>query len=365
MLGERLKLARRRAGFSLRDLSDRMENPVSAQAIGKYETGQMLPSSSVLMALGKALDVDLDFLTSAQVAELSGVEFRKEAQAKAKDAARVEAAVIDRVERYLAIEAVLDLPSEAHALSERKQQMVGSFEEAEQIADALRREWNLGAEPIPSVAKLLEEKGIKVLALPMPDNFSGLTCEVKRSNGLLPLPAIVVSTAITIERRRFTLCHELGHRLIEGGKNGLDHEKLMHRFASAFLMPASSIKEEFGEARHALAYPEIKSAKHFYGVSAAALIVRLRDLNIIRDGYLTYLFQTIGRNWRTVEPDELEKNGEMARAEDPERFENLVYRALAEQLIAPPKAASLLQRPIQEVESAVRGASLADANHRQ
>jgi Zn-dependent peptidase ImmA (M78 family) len=367
MLGERLKLARRRAGLSLRDLSDRMENPVSAQAIGKYETGQMLPSSSVLMALGRALDVDLDFLTSAQVAELSGVEFRKEAQAKAKDAARVEAAVIDRVERYLAIEAVLDLASEAHALSERKQQIVDSPEEAEQIADVLRQEWNLGAEPIPSVAKLLEEKGIKVLALQMPDNFSGLTCEVKRSNGLPSLPAIVVSTAITVERRRFTLCHELGHRLISPGNHVSDqeHEKLMHRFASAFLMPAGSIKEEFGDSRHALAYPEIKSAKHFYGVSAAALIVRLRDLNIIRDGYLTYLFQTIGRNWRTVEPDELEKNGEMARAEDPERFENLVYRALAEQLIAPPKAASLLQRPIQEVESAVRGTSLADANYRQ
>ncbi|MDR3471234.1 MAG: XRE family transcriptional regulator [Devosia sp.] len=355
MFGERLKLARRRAGLSLRELSDQVANQVSAQAIGKYEAGQMFPSSSVLVALAKALDVDLEFLTSTQVAELSGVEFRKDAGTGAKEGARVEAAVIDRVERYLTIEAILELQSEVHELVDHKPVIVGSFEEAEQIADDLRKEWNLGLDPIPSVAKLLEEKGIKVLALEMPDHFSGLTCEVKRSNGQPPLPVIVVSTAITVERRRFTLCHELGHRLISGTTNGLDHEKAMHRFASAFLMPAQSLRREFGENRHALAYAEIKSCKHFFGVSAAALIYRLRDLGIIRDGYLTYLFQTLASTWRKTEPNPLEEQGEMARAEEPERFEKLVYRALAEQLIALPKATMLLQKPMHDVEIAVRG----------
>ncbi|MCP3385934.1 XRE family transcriptional regulator [Bradyrhizobium sp. CCGUVB4N] len=365
MFGERLKLARKRAGLSLRELSARLQNRVSAQAIGKYEAGQMFPSSSVLVALGDALNVDLDFLTSTQVAELCGVEFRKDAQTKVKEAAKVEAAVIDRVERYLAIEAVLELQSEAHDLADRKPHDVASYDEAEAIANQLRADWQLGIDPIPSVAKLLEEKGIKVLALDMPAHFFGLTCEVKRSNGLPSLPVIVVSTSITLERRRFTLCHELGHRLIGGTKNELDYEKAMHRFASAFLMPASSLREEFGNERHALAYAEIKSAKHFYGVSAAALIVRLRDLNIIRDGYLTYLFQTMARTWRSTEPDPLLEQGEKARDEEPERFEKLVYRALAEQLIALPKASMLLQKPTHDVEFAIRGAALADANSRQ
>ena len=365
MFGERLKLARKRAGLSLRELSDRVQNQVSAQAIGKYEAGQMYPSSSVLVALCKALDVDLEFLTSTQVAELSGLEFRKEAQSGVKEAARVEAAVIDRVERYLAVESLLDLQSEAHDLSDIKPEIVASYEDVEKIADKLRAKWKLGTDPIASVTKLLEDRGIKVLALDMPPNFSGLTCDVKRSNGKPSLPAIVVSTGITVERRRFTLCHEIGHRVISGVKNGLDHEKAMHRFASALLMPAESMRAEFGASRHALAYAEIKSAKHFRGVSAAALIVRLRDLNIIRDGYLTYLFQTMARNWRTTEPDPLLEHGEMACAEEPERFEKLVYRALAEQLIALPKAAMLLQEPVHDIELAIRGAATADANHCQ
>lgn len=365
MFGERLKLARKRAGLSLRELAHNLDNRVSAQAIGKYESGQMSPSSSVLVALGKALDVDLDFLTSAQVADLCGVEFRKDASTRVKDAARVEAQVIDRVERYLSIESVLDLPSEKHALADRKPKTVSSYDEAEAVANDLRKHWNLGSDPIPGVARLLEEKGIKVLALDMPSKFSGLTCEVQRSGGKPALPVIVVSTGFSVERRRFTLCHELGHRVISGSKGGLDHEKVMHRFASAFLMPAERIVAEFGESRHALAYEEIKKVKNFYGVSAAALIVRLRDLGIIREGYVSYLFQTQGKIWRTVEPDPLDPKGEMAQAENPERFERLVYRALAEQLIALPRASSLLQKPMHDVEIAIRGPALANAYHSQ
>jgi Zn-dependent peptidase ImmA (M78 family)/DNA-binding XRE family transcriptional regulator len=365
MFGERLKLARKRAGFSLRELASRLDDQISAQAIGKYESGQMFPSSGILVALGKALDVDLEFLTSTQVAELCGVEFRRDSATKVKDATRVEAAIIDCVERYLTIEAVLDLPSEKHDLADRKATAVSSMEEAEEIAEGLRAEWKLGQGAISSVARLLEEKGIKVLALDMPQKFSGLTCEVKRPGGQPSLPVIVVSAAFSVERRRFIECHELGHRMISDCKSGLDHEKVIHRFASAFLMPAERIRAEFGTSRHALAYEEIKRVKHFYGVSAVALIVRLRDLGVIREGDMTYIFQTQGKAWRTVEPDPIASDGEMAQAEKPERFERLVYRALAEKLIALPKASTLLQKPIHDVEIAIRGPVFADASSSQ
>ena len=101
MFGERLKLARKRAGLSLQALSERVSPPVSAQAISKYEGGKMMPSSSVLLGLGKALDVSLDFLMSGQVAELSGVEFRKHSGTSAKDRAHAEALVIEKLESHV------------------------------------------------------------------------------------------------------------------------------------------------------------------------------------------------------------------------------------------------------------------------
>ena len=45
MIADRLRVARRKAGLSLRDLSAAMGERVTAQAIGKYERGESVPSS--------------------------------------------------------------------------------------------------------------------------------------------------------------------------------------------------------------------------------------------------------------------------------------------------------------------------------
>ena len=46
MLSQRLKLARRHSGLSLRDLSSAMDGIVSAQAIGKCERAEMTSSTN-------------------------------------------------------------------------------------------------------------------------------------------------------------------------------------------------------------------------------------------------------------------------------------------------------------------------------
>ncbi len=97
MLGERLKLARKRAGLSLRDLAHRLADQVSAQAIGKYERGEMMPSSPVLIALSKTLGLPLGYFMSPMQAKLDGVEFRQKSGTTATDRARVEAEVLEHV----------------------------------------------------------------------------------------------------------------------------------------------------------------------------------------------------------------------------------------------------------------------------
>jgi transcriptional regulator with XRE-family HTH domain len=66
MIGKRLKLARAAAGLSLRELAERIGNRVSAQQIGKYERDEDVPSSGVLIALGHALGVSVDYLVGDQ-----------------------------------------------------------------------------------------------------------------------------------------------------------------------------------------------------------------------------------------------------------------------------------------------------------
>ena len=52
-MGQRIKVSRLAEGLSLRDLQAKIDNRVTAQAISKYERGESMPSSGVLIALGQ------------------------------------------------------------------------------------------------------------------------------------------------------------------------------------------------------------------------------------------------------------------------------------------------------------------------
>ena len=120
---------------------------------------------------------------------------------------------------------------------------------------ALREKWLLGLDPIPSMSALLEDKGIKVIEADLPDRFDGMACDVKRSDGKPDTAVVVVSNRTNIERKRFTLAHELAHRVIRAtGNPSIDLEKAMNRFAGAFLVPGEHLIKEAGahRARHDL-----------------------------------------------------------------------------------------------------------------
>ncbi|SOC89902.1 Zn-dependent peptidase ImmA, M78 family [Ensifer adhaerens] len=348
-----MRLARSRAGLSLAALSDKLDPRVSPQALNKYERGEMMPSSSVLMALSRALGVSLDFLMNSQVVALDGVEFRKEAHATERDRSHVEAEVIDHVERYLAVEEILQLGENASALDKLTQVAIDDLEEAEEQAVLLRKAWNLGNDPIPSITALLEERNVRVLEIEGPDSFYGLTCRVRRPNNRPPI-TVIVRRHVNVERNRFTLAHEIAHVLISDCKSA-KVEKAMDRFAAAFLIPADHLRNEIGASRTHFAYRELVRLKHLYGVSMMALFYRLKDINVISDDGLKAIFKTPARAWLKEEPDPLDPEGEIAALERPQRFESYVYRALAEGLISSFKGATLLRKPVEDVELAVRG----------
>lgn len=356
MLGQRLKTARKKAGLSLRDLAERLDPPVSAQALSKYEADRMVPSSRVLVGLAKALGTSLDYLMSGQVEALEAVEFRKRSTTSAQDRARVEAIVTERLEQYFAVEDILSLHEEGDPFAALRADAVASFEEAEQAAGTVREAWGLGSDAIPSLCGILEDHGIKVIEADLPERVSGLACHVRRAKHQAQIEVVVVSSHANVERKRFTLAHELGHRVIKGtGSDDLNLEKAMHRFAGAFLVPASHLRREIGECRHGVAYEEIRRLKHYYGVSAASMLVRLQQLQIISESWAAYAFRTFAKSWRTQEPDPIKDDIGLGEFEKPRRYERLVYRALAEKLISPVRASELLAKPLAEVEVGLRG----------
>lgn len=344
MIGRRLNLARRATGLSLRELAATIDNQVTAQAIAKYENDQMMPNSSVLIALAEALGVSEEFLLSSGNVELVDAEFRKKLSPNGNEAT-LEARVLAEVERYLEIEDILATNSSVWQFPAGFPVEVRVKDDAENAARKLRKQWDLGSDPIPNLVEFLEEHGIKVVSLPLPEEFSGVMCWVRSSDGG-KMPVIALNEAHDGERQRFSLAHELGHLVLVipevlGDK---DKEGLCHRFASAFLIPMETIVAKMGRHRRALTMEELFALKPVFGVSAQALAYRCKDLAIISEAACRGLFKQFSRRgWRKQEPMRLEP-------ERPARFGRLCFRALAERCISEAKAAELLHVPVRDLD---------------
>ena len=351
MIGIRLKLARTAAGLSLRDLAAAIDHRVSAQAIGKYERNETMPGSAVLIALAGALGASVDYLVGDPDLVLEDFEFRKDAFASRRSEAQVEAAVLAKLERYLTVEDLLGLSSlDWNKPRDDRYPVFHDLTEADRGAEALRKHWGLGIDPIPNLVELLEEQGVKVFAFPL-DNIHGLAANARRRqrNGV---PVVVVNQKDWGERQRFTIAHELGHMVLSVAPR-LDPEKAAHRFAGAFLMPAEALWLEVGKRRKSIGLGELIELKRLFRVSVQALTYRCRDLGIFSQAMYDRLFDTFKRaGWRT--PPYREPSA-MA-GERPLRFERLCLRALAEGAITQSKAAELLAVPMREVDSYMEGA---------
>ena len=347
MIGQRLKLARSAAGLSLRDLSTKVGNRITAQAIGKYERNESMPSSGVLIALADTLGVSVDYLVGDQDMGFEAVEFRKKTVTRRREEAQVEAKVLHLLERYLMVEELLHLRSvEWHSPPEAPYPVVRDVAEADRAARSLREHWGLGNDPIPNLVELLEEQGIKVLAVNL-TNIDGLTAHVRRSeHGVVPV--IVVNRQEWGERQRFTLAHELGHLVMDVAPK-VNEEKAAYRFAGAFLMPANALWAAIGKRRTSIGWGELFALKQLFGVSVQAITYRCKELGIFREAMFRRLFDDFARfGWRSPPYKEpyARKKGE-----EPKRFERLTFRALAEGAISEAKAAELLGMSVHELNS--------------
>jgi len=347
MIGERLKLARSAAGLSLRKLQERIQSKVSAQAISKYERNQDMPSSEVLMALADALSVSEEYLLGRPEIVLENVEFRTKSQTSAKEKARLKAEALQKLERYLNIEELLDLPSIRWDKPHQAPYCISqNLVEIEQAAYNLRNHWALGLDPIPNLVELLEERGIKVISFDLSSNTSGFTGEA-HSSDKEDIPFIIINKDDWSERKRFNLAHELGHRILDVAPK-LDEEKAAQRFAGAFLVPAETLRAKVGKKRTDIPITEFVYLKELFGVSIQALTYRCKDLGIISDSLYRNLFKFFSRKgWR--KPPYAEYSPLDPKNEEPKRFERLCYRALAEGGITKEKAAELLDTSVNDL----------------
>lgn len=332
MIGERLKHARVAAGLSMRELGE--QAGLSAMAISKIETGKSTPTSGTLLKLARALGVRTESFFRPELPVLVAPEYRKRSTLPRKQLARVQADVLDQVERFLEVIALFPeppvVPFEAPASLPKR---VSSMEAVEDAAEALREAWHLGTNAIPCLADTLEERGFLVLTTGADESqkLDGMAATVGG------FPIVVVGATWPGDRQRFTMAHELGHLVLEGRLHGLDEEKACNRFAGAFLAPREAVRKELGSKRRRISAAELLAPKHEFGLSMGAWIFRAKDVGVLDDAHAVRMYRLFRqKGWHRVEP------GPAIAPEQPKLFDQLVLRALAEDMVSTSKAAELL-----------------------
>ena len=178
---------------------------------------------------------------------------------------------------------------------------------------------------------MLEENGICILALETSSSFHGLATHVNN------LPVIVLNKTDTPERRRFTALHELGHLVLDiVTDDEKEAENFCHRFASAMLMPKEVVEREFGLERKRISTYELVAVKQQFGISVQAVMRRLYDLQVITAGHYKYFCIKISPNRQEVGLGKY-----VGETNQSYRFQQLIHRLLAEDIVSDSKAANL------------------------
>jgi Zn-dependent peptidase ImmA (M78 family)/DNA-binding XRE family transcriptional regulator len=287
----RLTVARKRRGFTKIEFAKRMG--IALRSFKAYELGEYPPPQDVLGRIVSVSGFPVEFFFGDTLDEPreESASFRSMSRMKSyqRDMALSQGAIALHLNSWLEERFELppvDVPNLRHESS------------PEAAAEALRHHWNIGELPINNMIHLLESKGIRIFSLAVDALEVDAFSMWKEAT-----PFIFLNTAKTAERSRHDAAHELGHLVLHrhGGPVGRRAEEQANAFASAFLMPRSSI------LAHVPRFPSLATLvklKKIWQTSVAALTYRLHALGILSDLEYRMLYIQISKNrYRTREPN--------------------------------------------------------------
>ena len=175
------------------------------------------------------------------------------------------------------------------------------YSDPERVAATVRAAWALPPGPVHNITRLVESKGCVVFAHPFGhrklDAFSAR---------IVGQPAFIhINESLPPDRWRYTVAHELGHLVMHSDLSCVpdDAEGDAHRFASAFLMPASDIQYML----HNLSIPALAALKLEWKVSMSSLVKRADTLRTILPAQARALYIRLNKaGYKMREPEHID-----------------------------------------------------------
>lgn len=299
-LGERLRKARENAKLKQAEAAYKLD--MARTTLISIEQGQRRARFEEVRQFARIYGISLNALLREEAVHVDlAPKFRKHFGKEDKaveDAARLLADLAQaevELENLLGVKRVRNYPPERIILP-------GDVRaQAEQDATELRQWLGLGLAPITDIVTLLEfELGVRVYIRRFDGRISGLFAYDEAIGA-----CILLNANHPRERRTQTAAHEMGHlvstrrqpEVLERHKTeNSREERYATAFGVAFLTPARAVMQKFKEVTagsEKLTRRHVIILAHAFGVSREAIVRRLEDLHLTKEGTWDW-FETYG-----------------------------------------------------------------------
>lgn len=272
---------------------------VSPATVSKWRSGNQAPERETLERLAGVVNVTPEWFTRAPSTKVSLPLFRSNASAHVAARAMLEARMEWAQDVALALSAFVDYPALNLPTRQFKEPDEITPDEIELAAGECRDLWRIGRTAVPDLALAIESAGVVLIREETGiSQIEGLSAW----SDALGRPLVLLSAdKDNGYRSRFDLAHELGHlilhRFIPRPTERERHKQLeqqAHRFAGAFLLPAETFANE---VRTPVTLDDLLLLKRRWGVSVAAIVMRLRALKILDEEAAQSLFKRRSARW--------------------------------------------------------------------
>lgn len=276
---------------------------VSPASVSKWYNGKQVPERTALERLAAVVNVMPEWFTRPSLEGLTSPLFRKNASAHVAAREMLSARLNWAQEIAFSLEEFVTFPQVNIPSRNFTDPGEITIQEIEVAATECRDAWNLGRSAIQNLALAAESAGIILVREETGiANIEGLSAW----SNIMDRPFILLSAdKANGYRSRFDLAHEVAHhvlhRWIRLPQVITEKVKLLkvlelqaHRFAGAFLLPEETFA---AEVRVPPTLDDLLLLKSRWGVSASAIIMRMRALRILDDDQVSTLFKRRSQRW--------------------------------------------------------------------
>jgi Zn-dependent peptidase ImmA (M78 family)/transcriptional regulator with XRE-family HTH domain len=297
--GDLLRIARQFRGFNQKDLAEALS--LEPSSISRAENEVTPPGEPMVARIADFLRFPISFFH--QPDRIYGMPisahpmWRKRKSVAQRDTDQILAEINIRILHLRRLLRSLEFSPQLPLPRYEVEDYGGDIEE---IAIMVRRTWMLPAGPLANLTAVIEMAGVFVFYIDLErSDVDGLTM---RPPGLPP--CIFLNRALSADRMRFTLAHELAHIILHKFPVPEMEDEANH-FAGALLVPHKDVHSYFSGQKIDLRL--LARLKPQWRVSMQNLLYRAKALEYLSEEQAKYLWRQFSHlKMRIREPAELD-----------------------------------------------------------